>query len=300
MIHNIPQKTSVFPYSSDYYEKYKKDAYNEYIQKEGNENVKYENFSPEVSNQNFNDEMAKNYGYIKADYSDLRLTGCTLSTAAYIAYSITGSIMSLQEANQLLKDNDIFVPSWGQDKDGNWQIVDAGQKNLLTYDNRVYEKAINTLAKTEYDVIKLDSQWTPDNKNSLESFIKSKLYDDEGYFIHLRTNTENHKYNLNYHSVLLNGLIEKDMSGTSIPEQYWKYLPTIQSLSVLDPWEAEIGTRSLNEIGRADSYKLTDYGRIFQNNRKKYTGNYMNQYIGDIYAKHNEYLYRFEEKRYGF
>ena len=280
------------------YEKYKKDEYDKFTQIEGNEDINFEDFSPKISDNDFSDEMAKNYGYIKADYSDLRLTGCTLSTAAYIAYSITGNMMSLQEANQLLKDNNIFVPSWGKDKDGNWQIVDAGQKNLLTYDNRIYEKAVNTLAKADYDVVKVDSQWTPDSEKSLESFIKSKLYDDEGYFIHLRTNTENHKDKLNYHSVLLNGLIEKDMSKSSIPEQYWKYQPTIQALSVLDPWESTIGTRKLNEIGRADSYKLTDYGRIFQNNRQKYNGNY--NYIRYIYAKHNEYKYRFGDNRYGY
>ena len=282
------------------YEKYKKEEYDKFIQIEGNEDIKYDDFSPKISDNKFSDEMAKKYGYIKADYSDLRLTGCTLSTAAYIAYSITGNMMSLQKANQLLKDKNIFVPSWGQDKDGNWQIVDAGQKNLLPYNNGIYEKAVNTLAQTEHDVVKLDSQWTPNSKNSLESYIKSKLYDDEGYFIHLRTNTENHKDNLNYHSVLLNGLIEKDMSRTSVPEQYWKYLPTIQSLSILDPWEAQRGTRQLNEIGRADAYKLTDYGRIFQNNRQKYNGNYMDNYIRYIYAKHNEYKYRFGDNKYGF
>lgn len=65
--------------------------------------------------------------------------GCTLSTVVYIAYSITGKVYSLKEANKLLTEKDVFVDPTDQ-----FGITEKG--SLHQYDGS-YVKAINTLAE---------------------------------------------------------------------------------------------------------------------------------------------------------
>ncbi len=186
------------------------------------------------------------YGYEPESYNtDLKNYGCTLATAAYIAYSITGNVGTLSQANEILKGQDLFV--YGTDKNG------VTQKNCLTHGD-AYVNAVNAIAGGDY--LKKDGKdfsvdadiakggKLVDNRQSIfDRLVKSSRDESEVYFTHMRVNGS--------HSVLFDSMTYTD-------EKNYKS----STLSVMDPWQGgDYGPKSWSDISRADFYKLSQAGK---------------------------------------
>ncbi len=165
--------------------------------------------------------------------------GCTLSTAVYIAYSITGKVYSLKEANKLLTEKDVFVDPTDQ-----YGITEKG--SLHQYDGS-YVKAINTLA--EKNVIE-SAGTLADSQDIFNRIVACNNNTLEKYFIHMRV------YKAGEHSVLFKSMTY----GNS-----WESA----TVGVYNPWKSdgELGktTYTIKEIKRADFYKLTATGKKVYN-----------------------------------
>lgn len=227
------------------------------IPKDKYKDYSYTNAEMYFASEDSDDEyIKKNWENLYATVDTLSAAGCTAATAAYIAYSISGRLMSFSEANKLLVENDVYIVQWFQDSTGKWREADAGQKKYLAYGDN-YAKAVNTLAGGDvlaYMYSKTD--------NLKELLFQAETDLDVEYFVHMRTNTENRKKNYNYHSVLFSGLnLDESKEYGSKPdgEPYsWYYSDTID---ILDPWAGSSGKRKLSDIGRADFYFLTQEGQ---------------------------------------
>ena len=187
-------------------------------------------------------EANDKYGYNPQSFSlDIKNYGCTLATAAYIAYSITGKISTLAEANQILSQQDMFL--YGVDANG------VGQKNLLAAGDG-YAGAVNAISGGDY--MQKDGEdysvsallGGKDNRQSIfERLVKNAKNLSEVYFSHMRVNER--------HSVLFDSMSYSD-------EKDYK----TSSLSVMDPWQGgKYSPKSWSDISRADFYKLTQTGK---------------------------------------
>ncbi len=189
----------------------------------------------------------KDYGYNPETYNlDIKNYGCVLATAAYIAYSVTGKLTTLAEANEILKENDLYA--YGTDKNG------VTQKNLIC-SGEGYVKAVNAIAGANcletagknfsinaVEVNAVDEK--KDNRQAIcDRIISNSKSADEVYYTCLRVNDK--------HSVLLKSL-------SCVDEKDYKK----NSFTVMDPWEGgKFEPKSWSDISRADFYKLTDCGK---------------------------------------
>lgn len=188
------------------------------------------------------------YGYKPESYSlDIKNYGCTLATAAYIAYSITGSVTTLSQANDILNKEDLYL--YGTDKNG------VTQKNLIGSGDS-YAAAVNAIAGGEYlkkdgenfsvnaDIRNAKGKIIADNRQSVfDRLLKNSKDQNEVYFSHMRVNDS--------HSVLFDSLSYTD-------EKNYK----TSTLSVMDPWQGgAYAPKSWSDISRADFYKLTQTGK---------------------------------------
>lgn len=187
-------------------------------------------------------EVNEEYGYKPESGSlDIKNYGCALATAAYISYSITGKVSTLAEANQILKENGMFV--YGVDSNG------VGQKNLLASGDG-YAAAVNAIAGGDYlqkdgdDYSVSAVLGGKDNRQKIfDRLLKNSKNQDEVYFSHMRVNDS--------HSVLFDSM-------TYTNENDYKS----STLSVMDPWQGgNYGPKSWSDISRVDFYKLTQSGK---------------------------------------
>ena len=244
--------------SNEEYEKELKEFYadkyacNEIAKKSQTEKTQFdvEDLRTKLKNEALeNEELLIASGYDPSyAHTEFRLgdNGCTLSTVAYIVYSITGKVYSLKEANEILKEKNIFTGA--ADKFG---IAEKGE--LSTYDGS-YEKAINELAGEkviERDLNSEGKNWETNSQKIFDRIIKSYNNTLETYFIHMR---------YKQHSVLF-----KSMTY----ENDW----TSATVGVYNPWNSSgaLGrtSYSLKDINRADFYKLTAAGKDIYNNMNR-------------------------------
>ena len=229
-------------------EKWAAKAVSEYLAKKGQdvsaEEIKRvgDEARAQASREIVSGQANEKYGYNPAQKdSDIYRYGCTLATAAYIAYSITGQAATLSEANEILKENNLFV--YGVDGQG------VGQVNLLSRGDG-YANAVNAIAGGDYlekdgkDFSVSASVDGKDNRQSIfDRLIKNSKNQSEVYFSHMRVNDS--------HSVLFESMSytdEKDYKSST--------------LSVMDPWQGgSYGPKSWSDISRADFYKLTQAGK---------------------------------------
>lgn len=187
------------------------------------------------------------YGYKPETYSlDIKNYGCTLATAAYIAYSITGSVTTLSQANDILNKEDLYL--YGTDKNG------VTQKNLIGSGDS-YAAAVNAIAGGDYlqkdgkdfsvaaDLEVKKNVFVDNRQNIFSRLVENSKSQSDVYFTHLRINDS--------HSVLFDSLTYDD------PSNYKS-----SKLSVMDPWKGgDYGPKSWNDVSRADFYKLTQTGK---------------------------------------
>ncbi len=200
----------------------------------------------------------KKYGYMpEKNCTDLSGYGCTLATAAYIAYSISGKVGTLAEANEIVKENDLFV----YQKDQYGLLVqdenEVSEKNMIGR-GIGYVNAVNAIAGGNYlgmdgrdysveaDIYSGNKKI--DNRQKIfDRILTSSKNQDDVYFVHMRVNGS--------HSVLFDSLSYKD-------ENDYKS----SKLSVMDPWQGgKYGPKSWADISRADFYKLTQSGKDIYN-----------------------------------
>lgn len=174
--------------------------------------------------------------------TDIYSFGCTLATAAYIAYSITGKAATLSEANQILVENNLFLE--GTDEQG------VKEKNRVDRGDG-YANAVNAIAGgdylqkdgKDYSVSAVDQRGRDNRQSIFDRLLQSQKAADEVYFTHMRVN--------NTHSVLFDSLAYSDAGDYKS-----------STLVVMDPWRGgKYGPKSWSDISRADFYKLTQTGK---------------------------------------
>lgn len=203
-------------------------------------------------------EKNEAYGYKPESGSvDLERYGCTLSTAAYIAYSITGKVVSLAQANEIVKKNNLFF--YGADSNGVME-----KTNLARGDG--YASAVNAIAGSEclqkdganYSVCAQDNKDSPEmvekrRQGIFERLIASSESQNEIYFVHARV--KNGGY---LHSVLFDSMTYTDRNDYKS-----------SSVNVMDPWEGGKKRNFWDSLVRTDFYKLTESGKeLYENTRK--------------------------------
>ena len=248
---------------------YKNKVYSEYfdslenkesaISFEDYDDYKYSNLEDFFEKEKNKYYIGKNWDILKATTESIRDVGCTLATACYIAYSVTGKLFSFAEANAKLTDNGVFLNYWAEDSEGKWIVSDGNQKKYLRRGNN-YVLAVNTLAGD--DVLEyVYSQ----NENLKQYLYEVKTDPSDLYYIHARTNTENHDKDKNYHSILINDMkLDAGKQDLSLPEGEdlsWYYSDEV---TIFDPWRNEKNDRRFDEIGRMDFYRLTNTGKCLK------------------------------------
>lgn len=186
------------------------------------------------------------YGYDpKNAVQDLYGYGCTLSTAAYIAYSITGNAVSLAEANKIIKEKGLYEV--GPDKNG------VKEENCLAVGEN-YASAVNSIAGGDYlraagsvdaDIRDKNGKIIGNNRQSVfECIVKNANDAKNVYFTHMRVNGS--------HSVLLDKINFGDSQN---------YMTS--TFTVMDPWQGgKYGPKNgWADISRADFYALTESGK---------------------------------------
>lgn len=186
------------------------------------------------------------YEYQPETYSlDIKNYGCTLATAAYIAYSITGSVTTLSQANDILNKQDLYL--YGTDKNG------VTQKNLIGAGDS-YAAAVNAIAGGDYlqkdgndfsvaADIKAGEKLVDNRQNIFSRLVENSKSQSDVYFTHLRINDK--------HSVLFDSMTYDDQNDYKSSK-----------LSVMDPWKGgDYGPKSWSDVSRADFYKLTQAGK---------------------------------------
>ena len=205
------------------------------------------------------EELLKANGYdpsLKHREYRLGSFGCTLSTVAYIVYSITGQVYSLKKANEILKAKGVFTgtaDAYGISENGDLSIYDGS-----------YVNAINTLAKEDKkiqeDVIVKDGKSVEGNskegyKNIFNRIIATTSDTSEKYFIHLRVHNGGHS--VLFKSMTYGNDWESATVGVYNP---WKQTKD-------DPESLYKTSYGITEIARADFYKLTAAGKEMYNKR---------------------------------
>lgn len=189
------------------------------------------------------EEFLRTNKYDPSKHKEYRLGdyGCTLSTAVYIVYSITGKVYSLKEANKLLTEKDVFVDPTDQ-----YGITEKG--SLHQHDGS-YLKAINTLAG---DNVIADAGKSYNSENIFNRIVACNNNTLEKYFIHMRVGNGSD----GAHSVLFKSMTYGNgwESATVGVHNSWKS-------------DSHIGktTYTIKEIKRADFYKLTAAGKKVYN-----------------------------------
>ncbi len=238
---NLPLGEGISKDKIEEYDKQQKEiAYNKYCKETpDNEEISFADFSDPKKN------YLKKYGYTQATFVNLGDQGCTLSTAVFMYYSITGNFMTLDEANSKLAAAGLFDPSYitvenGKDK---YSIKDDGGQELYLSYGRTYANAVNALAGEEI-ITYSNSYW---QENDLKKVMIDLQKAPEYYFIHGRTSTPGHPNNTNYHSVLIRDFTY-DESGN------------ITGVKVNDPWYGYNTNKDFSNFYRFDVYKLTTTG----------------------------------------
>ncbi|MCR5045485.1 MAG: hypothetical protein K6A42_02780, partial [Treponema sp.] len=192
------------------------------------------------------------YGYKPQSYStDIKNYGCVLATAAYIAYSITGKVTSLAQANRIAIENDLY--EFGADRQG------VTEKNLIVQGDK-YAQIVNLIAGDDYlekdgedFSVKADSDKNGKSgrQEIFDRIVQNSKSQSDVYFTHFR--------GYNDHSTLFDSISYSD-------EKNYKS----SKFTVMDPWQG--GTykhESWSDIKRADFYKLTQNGLEIYNLTRK-------------------------------
>ena len=239
----------------DYYKNYKGDmTYEEFVASDKKKYADSDDYLVAIEKKGVKST------YSPITYDSLYSAGCTLATAAYFAYTLSGNLYSFQDANSILVQadknaedaNDVAKRIFSSDSSNGYQI------NLIA-PGRQYANAINTLAGFDavtYQnavrdsdgkiLVNQSSYYGSQNiAHALESY-NSNPYQE--YIAHMRISSFNGK-NENAHSVVYQG---SNYSLFDFGSGAYKYM---SSVNVYDPIR---GNRivDLNDVYRADIYKV--------------------------------------------
>ena len=84
--------------------------------------------------------------------------------------------------------------------------------------------------------------------------------------------------------------------GAFLTEQDKKELKPIEKIKMV---MTENKAKDVKEIGRADAYKLTEYGRVYKGQKNINVPNKL-QYINYMYSQHNYYKYKYGVNDYAY
>ena len=207
-------------------EEQKEKAYQKYLELSNDTN--------NLSKEDFfnNKKYLTEYGYKPAELVNLGKEGCTLSTAAYMYYTITGNLLGLDAVNEILSEQNKFSQGW----DSNGELLDSGQKVFL-HAGDPYATVINLLAEKE--VIEYSASYS--DNSSFEKLLKDLQNSSEQYLLHGRINGN--------HSVNIQGLSYNSQGK-------------INGVLLNDPWYGYNTVRPISKVSRIDVYKLTKEGYL--------------------------------------
>jgi hypothetical protein len=217
------------------------------IEAVGEEEYEYKYKNADEFKNGVGDDGLKKLGVQFATYDTLSNSGCTLATAAYLAYSLTGKLVSLKEINDILVNEDLFV------RDGS----NFGQQNLIA-NGSGYAKVVNTLAGIE-NLIEYISSYS-DTNSIISKLIDINNEQDNGYLAHIRQKTDNG----NMHSTIVAGL---QISYTD---------NSVSKINTLDPMGGP--SVDLDRIKRMDIFKVNISSLPKPKFTPYFTGLYSNSY----------------------
>ncbi len=162
--------------------------------------------------------------------------GCTLTTAVYMYYVITGKLMTIKKANAKMMENNAY------------ESAKPVEENNLINGYSSFMKAVNTLAGEDIITNAYSNSDRVNDKNviyeKLIEFSQSENKAEDPVFAHLRVNGASH-------SVLFH----------SIETRQENQLLGDVKLRVINPLKNGSKSYKMSNVSSADFYKLTDRGK---------------------------------------
>ena len=225
-------------YILDNYTKYistlgeNKPTVEEYLKSGQLEYSKFEDFK-KIIELDFDNEkqILPDYTFNRETYETIKSAGCVLTTAVFLVYSITRKIVSLKDANEILKEKGLFQSS-----------KDTNQKYLINY-GKNYMDAVNAIAGET-----LISGYTArvDNEKGINGLLNFCEKSDYAYVGIVRVLGNGHATTLCSYQ----NSYTKDKNGDKIYSE----------LTVINPWDSKssLGASSykMNEVSNLIMYRL--------------------------------------------
>lgn len=225
-------------YVDDEYEKYLSDnpdcnlSKEEFVQGDIVEFLQYDSFKKRLEDERtgkIRDKILNKYQFKLEKPVTLYNSGCVVATLGYVAYTANGTLKTMNEINELLKEADLF--SYGGD-----------QKLCINYGEN-YRKAVNLIAGDEVIV----GFERVDNQKEMSNFIEKIQNSDEAYICIARVINDSHAT-----------MMTSNQEKNAVNEKGEKY---IGAITVIDPWGynyKSIGRSvyALSEVSNITAYKV--------------------------------------------
>ncbi len=225
-------------YVDDEYAKYLSDnpdcnlSREEFVQGDIVEFLQYDSFKKRLEDERtgkIRDTILNKYQFKLEKPVTLYNSGCVVATLGYVAYTANGTLKTMNEINELLKEADLF--SYGGD-----------QKLCINYGEN-YRKAVNLIAGDEVIV----GFERVDNQKEMSNFIERIQNSDEAYICIARVINDSHAT-----------MMTSNQEKNAVNEKGEKY---IGAITVIDPWGynyKSIGRSvyALSEVSNITAYKV--------------------------------------------
>ena len=230
------------PFFKEKYEQYMMDEYESYIN--SNPDIimdldefmqskiasygDYEAFKKRITADDYLSEKNRvlgKYHFNMETYDTIASHGCVLTTTVYMVYSMTGKLVSLKEANDILKDQNIFVSNGYKQE----YFINTGD---------VYIKAVNAIAGEQL----LSSFERASGESEITKLLNKVENSDSAYLGVVRVLNNSHAT-----------LLKSDQQNFTVSgnENYKTY----SALNVINPW------RSNGNLGK-DVYEMKDVSNV--------------------------------------
>lgn len=204
----------------------------EFIQSGINEYLQYDAFKKRLNDERagkVREKILESYQFKLEKPVTLYNSGCVLATVGYVAYTANGTLKTMNEINEILKEADLF--SYGGD-----------QKLCINYGDN-YRKAVNLIAGDEVIV----GFERVDKQSEMSNFIENIQKSDEAYICIARVINDSHAT-----------MMTSNQVKNAVNEKGDKY---IGAITVIDPWGysyRSIGRNvyALSEVSNITAYKV--------------------------------------------
>ncbi|WP_407436687.1 hypothetical protein [Treponema sp.] len=196
--------------------------------------LKYKNVESFKENISADRSLAK-YKFDEETYDTIKSHGCVLTTAVYIVYSLDGTLVNLQDANEICKENKLFSGGEGRQK----QLLSSGEG---------FMNAVNAIAKKELLIGYVSALNEKNGKgNPINKVYNECINSDKGYIGVARVLDNSHAT-----------MLKSEQNDYYYDEDdELKEMRLYNSFAVSNPWLSETG-----KWGRS-CYSMKDVSNIY-------------------------------------